>query len=62
MSELISYQFEDGIATLTLNNGKVNAISPAVIDASTRLSTRPCRTRPWSSSPASRASSPVATT
>ncbi|WP_244245058.1 enoyl-CoA hydratase-related protein, partial [Pseudomonas aeruginosa] len=32
MSELISYQFEDGIATLTLNNGKVNAISPAVID------------------------------
>lgn len=27
MSELISYQFEDGIATLTLNNGKVNAIS-----------------------------------
>lgn len=33
MSELISYQFEDGIATLTLNNGKVNAISPAVIDA-----------------------------
>ncbi len=33
MSELISYQFEDGIATLTLNNGKVNAISPAVIEA-----------------------------
>ena len=33
MSELISYQFEDGITTLTLNNGKVNAISPAVIDA-----------------------------
>lgn len=31
MSELISYQLEDGIATLTLNNGKVNAISPDVI-------------------------------
>lgn len=33
MSELISYQLEDGIATLTLSNGKVNAISPAVIEA-----------------------------
>ena len=33
MSDLISYQLEDGIATLTLNNGKVNAISPAVIEA-----------------------------
>ena len=33
MSDLISYQFEDGIATLTLCNGKVNAISPAVITA-----------------------------
>ncbi|MGE8359272.1 crotonase/enoyl-CoA hydratase family protein [Pseudomonas sp.] len=33
MSDLISYQFEDGIATLTLNNGKVNAISPDVIAA-----------------------------
>ncbi|MDG1582844.1 crotonase/enoyl-CoA hydratase family protein [Pseudomonas sp. GOM6] len=33
MSELISYQLEDGIATLTLNNGKVNAISPDVITA-----------------------------
>ncbi|SDI98148.1 enoyl-CoA hydratase [Pseudomonas flavescens] len=33
MSDLISYQLDDGIATLTLNNGKVNAISPAVIDA-----------------------------
>ncbi|CAI8750502.1 Fatty acid oxidation complex subunit alpha [Pseudomonas sp. IT-P74] len=31
MSELISYHLEDGIATLTLNNGKVNAISPDVI-------------------------------
>lgn len=31
MSDLISYQLEDGIATLTLNNGKVNAISPDVI-------------------------------
>ena len=33
MSELITYHAEDGIATLTLNNGKVNAISPDVIDA-----------------------------
>ena len=33
MSELITYHLEDGIATLTLNNGKVNAISPAVIAA-----------------------------
>ncbi|WP_136475127.1 crotonase/enoyl-CoA hydratase family protein [Pseudomonas sp. DG56-2] len=33
MSELITYHLEDGNATLTLNNGKVNAISPAVIAA-----------------------------
>ncbi|MBU1332057.1 MAG: crotonase/enoyl-CoA hydratase family protein [Gammaproteobacteria bacterium] len=33
MSDLIHYQFDDGIATLTLNNGKVNAISPDVITA-----------------------------
>ena len=33
MSELISYRLEDGIATLTLSNGKVNAISPDVIAA-----------------------------
>lgn len=33
MSELVSYQLADGIATLTLNNGKVNAISPDVIAA-----------------------------
>ncbi len=33
MSDLISYQLEDGIATLTLNNDKVNAISPDVIAA-----------------------------
>ncbi len=33
MSELITYYLEDGIATLTLNNGKVNAISPDVIAA-----------------------------
>ncbi|WP_375738521.1 crotonase/enoyl-CoA hydratase family protein [Pseudomonas boanensis] len=33
MTELISYQLEDGIATLTLCNGKVNAISPDVIAA-----------------------------
>ena len=33
MSDLISYQLEEGIATLTLSNGKVNAISPDVIAA-----------------------------
>ena len=33
MSELITYHAEDGIATLTLNNGKVNAISPDLIAA-----------------------------
>ncbi|GIZ13989.1 crotonase/enoyl-CoA hydratase family protein [Pseudomonas sp. NCCP-436] len=33
MSDLISYLFKDGIATLTLSNGKVNAISPDVIAA-----------------------------
>ncbi|MGN8276119.1 crotonase/enoyl-CoA hydratase family protein [Pseudomonas sp. SMN5] len=33
MSDLIAYHLEDGIATLTLNNGKVNAISPDVITA-----------------------------
>ncbi|WP_300729968.1 crotonase/enoyl-CoA hydratase family protein [Pseudomonas sp.] len=33
MSDLISYHLEDGIATLTLSNGKVNAISPDVISA-----------------------------
>ncbi|MDY0936984.1 crotonase/enoyl-CoA hydratase family protein [Pseudomonas viridiflava] len=33
MSDLVSYQLDDGIATLTLNNGKVNAISPDVIAA-----------------------------
>lgn len=33
MSELISYHLEDGIATLTLSNGKVNAISPDLIAA-----------------------------
>lgn len=33
MSELISYHLEDDIATLTLSNGKVNAISPDVIAA-----------------------------
>ena len=33
MSDLIHYDLEDGIATLTLDNGKVNAVSPAVIDA-----------------------------
>lgn len=33
MSELVAYQLEDGIATLTLDNGKANAISPEVIVA-----------------------------
>ena len=33
MSDLIAYHLEDGIATLTLSNGKVNAISPAVVAA-----------------------------
>lgn len=33
MSDLISYQLDDGIATLTLSNGKVNAISPDVVSA-----------------------------
>ena len=31
MSELIDYQLDDGVATLTLSNGKVNAISNEVI-------------------------------
>ncbi|MFC7419608.1 crotonase/enoyl-CoA hydratase family protein [Iodobacter arcticus] len=33
MNSLVNYQYNDGIATLTLANGKVNAISMAVIDA-----------------------------
>ena len=33
MSELVAYSLEDGIATLTLNNGKVNAFSPELIAA-----------------------------
>ncbi|WP_268800555.1 crotonase/enoyl-CoA hydratase family protein [Pseudomonas huanghezhanensis] len=33
MSDLVSYQLDDGIATLTLSNGKVNAISNDVISA-----------------------------
>ncbi len=31
MSELISYELDEGIATLTLHNGKVNAVSPELI-------------------------------
>jgi enoyl-CoA hydratase len=31
MSELVAYSLEDGIATLTLNNGKVNAFSHVLI-------------------------------
>ena len=33
MSDLVSYQLTDGVATLTLSNGKVNAVSPDVIAA-----------------------------
>lgn len=33
MSDLVSYQLSDGVATLTLSNGKVNAVSPALISA-----------------------------
>jgi len=33
VTDLVSYELEDGIATLTLANGKVNAISPEVIAA-----------------------------
>ena len=33
MTDLVAYQFADGIATLTLCNGKVNAISPDLIGA-----------------------------
>lgn len=33
MTDLVTYQLEDGIATLTLCNGKVNAISPDLITA-----------------------------
>ena len=33
MNDLVGYHLEDGIATLTLDNGKVNAVSPEVIAA-----------------------------
>lgn len=33
MTELVNYQLDDGIATLTLDNGKVNAITPDLIAA-----------------------------
>ena len=33
MSELIGYQLDDGVATLTLSNGKLNVISVDVLDA-----------------------------
>jgi len=33
MTDLVAYQLEDGIATLTLSNGKVNALSPDLIAA-----------------------------
>ena len=31
MSELVSYHLDNGVATLTLNNGKVNAVSHALL-------------------------------
>ena len=33
MDELVGYELQDGIATLTMNNGKGNAISPAMLVA-----------------------------
>ncbi|WP_434458105.1 crotonase/enoyl-CoA hydratase family protein [Stutzerimonas urumqiensis] len=33
MTDLVTYHLDDGVATLTLCNGKVNALSPAVIEA-----------------------------
>ena len=33
MPDLVTYQLDDGIATVTLANGKVNAVSPEVIAA-----------------------------
>ena len=36
MSELIHYSCNEGVATLTLNNGKVNALSPDMIAAINR--------------------------
>lgn len=33
MNELVSYRYESPVATLTLNNGKVNALSPDMIAA-----------------------------
>jgi enoyl-CoA hydratase len=32
MGDLVTYGLDDGIATLTLDNGKVNAVSPELID------------------------------
>jgi enoyl-CoA hydratase len=33
MTDLVSYALDDGIATITLDDGKVNALSPAMQDA-----------------------------
>jgi enoyl-CoA hydratase len=33
MSDLLGYQLDDGVARLTLNNGKANALSSALIEA-----------------------------
>ena len=62
MSDLIAYHLEDGIATLTLSNGKVNAISPDVISAFNARWTRPSRIARWSLLPGNRAFSLVAMT
>ena len=62
MSDLISYELEDGVATLTLSNGKVNAVSPEVITAFHQALDQAEADQPWSSSPASRASCPADTT
>ena len=33
MTELVTYELNDGIATITVNNGKANALSHEVFDA-----------------------------
>ena len=33
MTDLVNYQLDDGVATITISNGKANALSPAVFDA-----------------------------
>jgi enoyl-CoA hydratase len=31
MTDLVSYRFADGVATITMDDGKVNALSPAML-------------------------------